>query len=70
MDVTALLTDLMGRMGAAIEDAVNQQQNVEAKSAAKPAQPLLLPLDALFSVLSALEPAQLELHQPLLNSLK
>lgn len=71
MDVTALLGDLVARMGKAMGEALAPLDKTDSKGAQrKPAQPLLLPFDALFSVLSALEPEQLERHQPLFNALK
>jgi hypothetical protein len=87
MDVTALLGELVSRMGTAIEEAFAQQQNSneaiqrasasndqqnqkKATASGAAGQPLVLPLDALFSVLSALDSAHLERHLPLFSTLK
>jgi hypothetical protein len=75
MDVTALLSELVSRMGTGIEEAVDperigEMRGISRRKATQLPQPLLLPLDALFGVLSALEPNQLERHQPLFNGLK
>jgi hypothetical protein len=87
MDVTALLGELVSRMGTAIEEAFAQQQNSnealqrasisndqqnqkKATASGAAGQPLVLPLDALFSVLSALDAAHLERHLPMFSTLK
>uniref|UniRef100_A0A183C6F3 TPR_REGION domain-containing protein n=1 Tax=Globodera pallida TaxID=36090 RepID=A0A183C6F3_GLOPA len=72
IDVAALLGELINKMGA----AVGKRAETAGDGTFPPAngrganQPLLLPLDAIFSVLSALEAPLIERHCPLLNRLK
>jgi len=69
MDITALISELVARMvgRSTVERALgnNKENDLVQKQ-----QPLLLPLDALISILSALEPSILERHRPLFNSIK
>ncbi|KAL7071001.1 hypothetical protein ACQ4LE_009823, partial [Meloidogyne hapla] len=69
MDITALISELVARMvgRSTVERALgnNNENDLVQKQ-----QPLLLPLDALISILSALETSILERHRPLFNSIK
>jgi len=67
MDITALISELVARMvgRSTVERALGKENDLVQKQ-----QPLLLPLDALISILSALEPSILERHRPLFNSIK
>lgn len=68
MDITALISELVAKMvgRSTVEKALgNNDFELIQKQ-----QPLLLSLDALFSILSALEPTILERHKPLFNSIK
>ncbi|KAL3122731.1 hypothetical protein niasHT_005448 [Heterodera trifolii] len=73
-DVAALLGELINRMGKAVTEVAEPNGALsggkQSDEKADKRQPMLLPLDALFGVLSALDPQMIGRHSAILDRLK